>query len=405
MTCVVFGVTGGIAAYKAVEVVRRLAERGIDVRVVMTEHATRLVGPDTFRAVSGNPVAIRLFDAPGPPMEHISLARAADLVVVAPATANILAKMAHGLADDLLSTTLLATRAPLLVAPAMNREMYRHPATQENLRTLRERGVHVVGPESGSLACGEEGEGRMAEPARIVEEVLRILGSEGDLDGHRVLVTAGGTREPLDPVRFISNRSSGKMGYALAETAREMGAEVILVSGPTHLPAPRGVEMVMVETAEEMCREVLSRSDRCSVVVMAAAVADFTPARKSGEKIKREGREGLTVELVSTPDILAELCRKRRAGQVLVGFAAETGDLLERARKKLADKGVDLLVANDVSSPGSGFDSDLNRAVILFRDGRELELDLMPKRELAQRIWSAVAGLLQRGDDQVSGEG
>ncbi|MGQ9475808.1 MAG: bifunctional phosphopantothenoylcysteine decarboxylase/phosphopantothenate--cysteine ligase CoaBC [Actinomycetota bacterium] len=405
MACIVFGVTGGIAAYKAVEVVRRLAERGIDVRVVMTEHATRLVGPDTFRAVSGNPVATRLFNAPGPPMEHISLARAADLVVVAPATANILAKMAHGLADDLLSTTLLATRAPVLVAPAMNREMYRHPATQENLRTLRERGVHVVGPESGSLACGEEGEGRMAEPARIVEAALRIIGSEGNLDGHRVLVTAGGTREPLDPVRFISNRSSGKMGYALAETAREMGAEVILVSGPTHLQAPRGVEMVMVETAEEMCREVLSRSDRCSVVVMAAAVADFTPARKSGEKIKREGRVGLTVELVPTPDILAELCRKRRTGQVLVGFAAETGDILEKARKKLVDKGVDLLVANDVSSPESGFDSDLNRAVILFRDGREVELDLMPKRELAQRIWSAVVGLLQRGDDQVSGGG
>jgi len=394
MTCIVFGVSGGIAAYKAVEVVRRLAERGFDVRVVMTEHATRLVGPDTFRAVSGNPVSLRLFDAQGKAMEHISLARAADVVVVAPATANILAKMAHGLADDLLSTTLLATRAPVLVAPAMNREMYRHPATQENLRKLRERGVQVVGPESGPLACGEEGEGRMAEPPAIVEAVLRLLGARGDLSGHRVLVTAGGTREPLDPVRFIGNRSSGKMGYALAETARELGAEVILVSGPTQLQAPPGVERVMVETAEEMRREVIARCTGCSVVAMAAAVADFTPSRRSEEKIKRAGREGLTVELVPTPDILGELRERKPPGQVLVGFAAETGDLLTKARKKMEDKGVDILVANDVSRPGSGFDSDYNQAVILFRDGREMELDLMPKRELALRIWEAVAGLL-----------
>jgi len=394
MTCIVFGVSGGIAAYKAVEVVRRLAERGFDVRVVMTEHATRLVGPDTFRAVSGNPVSLRLFDAQGKAMEHISLARAADVVVVAPATANILAKMAHGLADDLLSTTLLATRAPVLVAPAMNREMYRHPATQENLRKLRERGVQVVGPESGPLACGEEGEGRMAEPPAIVEAVLRLLGARGDLSGHRVLVTAGGTREPLDPVRFIGNRSSGKMGYALAETARELGAEVILVSGPTQLQAPPGVERVMVETAEEMRREVIARCTGCSVVAMAAAVADFTPSRRSEEKIKRAVREGLTVELVPTPDILGELRERKPPGQVLVGFAAETGDLLTKARKKMEDKGVDSLVANDVSRPGSGFDSDYNQAVILFRDGREMELDLMPKRELALRIWEAVAGLL-----------
>lgn len=402
MTCVVFGVTGGIAAYKAVEVVRRLAERGLDVRVIMTEHATRLVGPDTFRAVSGNPVSLRLFDAPGPAMEHISLARAADLVVVAPATANMLAKMAYGLADDLLSTTLLATRAPILVAPAMNREMYRHPATQENLRRLRERGVHVVGPESGVLACGEEGEGRMADPPAIVEAALRILGLRGDLSGHRVLVTAGGTREPLDPVRFIGNRSSGKMGYALAETARELGAEVLLVSGPTHLPAPPGVERIMVETAEDMRREVLSRFADYSAVVMAAAVADFTPARKSEEKIKRSGREGLTVELVPTPDILGELCARRSPGQVLVGFAAETGDLLRKARKKLDEKGVDILVANDVSRPESGFDSDLNQAVILFRDGRKEELDIMPKRDLALRIWEAVVGMLGRTGGQVS---
>jgi len=393
MDCIVFGVSGGIAAYKAVEAVRQLVLRGYQVKVVMTEHATWLVGPETFRAVSGQPVAVRLFDGAGSPMEHISLARAADLVVVAPATANLLAKMAHGLADDLLSTTLLATRAPILAAPAMNREMYRHPATQANLRILRERGVHLIGPESGPLACGEEGEGRMAEPSRIVEEALRILGISANLEGMRVLVTAGGTREPLDPVRFIGNRSSGKMGYALAEVARRMGAEVVLVSGPTHLEPPSGVETVQVETAEEMRREVLERSGQCAAVVMAAAVADFRPASPAEEKIKRKGRAGLTLELVPTADILAELVAAKKPGQILVGFAAETGDLERKARAKLEEKGVDLLVANDVSTPGSGFDSDYNRAVLLYPDGRTLRLDLMPKRDLAVRIWEAVVEL------------
>ncbi|MBC7246657.1 MAG: bifunctional phosphopantothenoylcysteine decarboxylase/phosphopantothenate--cysteine ligase CoaBC [Actinobacteria bacterium] len=395
MNRIVFGVTGGIAAYKAVDAVRQLVLRGCDVRVIMTEHATRLVGPETFRAVSGNPVAVSLFDAEGKPIEHIYLARNADLVIVAPATANLLAKMAHGIADDLLSTTLLATRAPVLVAPAMNTAMYRHPATQENLRKLRERGVRVVGPESGDLACGEEGEGRMAEPARIVEAAMEVFALAGDLAGRRVLVTAGGTREPLDPVRFIGNRSSGKMGYALAAAAKRMGAEVVLVSGPTYLEPPVGVEVVRVETAADMRDAVMSRAAACHAVVMAAAVADFTPRERSGEKIKRGGKNSLTLELVRTPDILGELSESRSAGQVLVGFAAETGDLLEHARRKLREKHVDILVANDVSLPGSGFDEDRNMAVLLFRDGEERALDLMPKTELAALIMKEVAELLR----------
>ncbi len=394
MNCIVLGVTGGIAAYKAVEVARQFILLGFDVKVVMTEHATRLVGPATFRAVTGNPVAVSMFADAHSPMQHIALAREADVVVVAPATANVLAKVAHGLADDLLSTTLLATRAPLLVAPAMNLEMWRHPATRANLDTLRSRGVHIVGPESGSLACGEEGEGRMSEPARIVEECVRILGMSSGLAGRRVLVTAGGTREPIDPVRFIGNRSSGKMGYALAAVAKRMGAEVTLVSGPTALEAPRGVEVVRVETAKEMSDEVLALAPRCDVVVMAAAVADFRPASADEEKIKKSGREGLTLELEPTTDILAHLGRARRAGQLLVGFAAETGELRKRAREKLHEKNVDLLVANDVTVAGAGFDADYNRAVLLFADGREIELDLMPKTDLAARVWEAVVEML-----------
>lgn len=394
MACILVGVTGGIAAYKAVELVRLLKARGFTVKVIMTESATRLVGPATFRAVSGNPVALSLWSEAGDPVPHISLAQEADLVIVAPATANILAKMAHGLADDLLSTTLLATRAPVMVAPAMNDRMYRHPATQANILELKRRGVQVAGPASGALACGEEGEGRMLEPLQIVEAALDILGLEGKLAGVKVLVTAAGTRERIDPVRFIANRSSGKMGYSLAEAARNLGAEVTLVSGPTYLEAPEGVDLVGVESAEEMRREVEKRAPSCRVVVMAAAVADFTPRKESGQKIKKEGREGLTLELVPTADILKELGEGKPPGQLLVGFAAETEELRENAKAKMAEKNVDLMVANDVSAPGSGFDSDYNRAVLIYRDGKEEELDLMPKREMAARIWRAVAQLL-----------
>jgi phosphopantothenoylcysteine decarboxylase/phosphopantothenate--cysteine ligase len=395
MNTVVLGVSGGIAAYKAVDVARQFTLLGFDVKVLMSEHATSLVGPATFRAITGNPVAVAMFADTADPIQHITLAREADIIVVAPATANILAKMAHGLADDLLSTTLLATRSPILVAPAMNLEMWRHPATLSNLEELRRRGVYIVGPESGSLACGEEGEGRMSEPAHIVESAVEILGMKAGLSGKRVLVTAGGTREPIDPVRYVGNRSSGKMGYALAAAARRMGASVILVSAPTGLEAPRGVDMVWVETAREMWSEVSARAPECCAVVMAAAVADFTPAMKSGEKIKKEGRDGLTVELEPTQDILKHLASARKPGQVLVGFAAETGELIQRAQDKLRDKSVDLLVANDVTAPGSGFDSDNNQATLLFADGRVVELDLMPKFDLAARVWEAVLELLQ----------
>lgn len=395
MNCILLGVTGGIAAYKAVEVARRLKLLGFEVKVAMTEHASRLVGPETFRAVTGNPVGLSLFAGAGEPMQHINLAREADMVIVAPATANIIAKMAHGLADDLLSTTLLATRSPLLVAPAMNLEMWRHPAVRSNLEVLEKRGVHIVGPESGSLACGEEGEGRMSEPDSIVAAAVEILGVAGSLSGRRVLVTAGGTREPIDPVRYIGNRSSGRMGYALAAAARRMGADVTLISGPAALEEPPGVDVVRVDTAEEMGKEVKARAPACSVVIMAAAVADFTPARRSGEKIKRSGRDGLTVELQPTEDILKRLAGERRPGQILVGFAAETGELKQRARDKLREKGVDLIVANDVSAPGSGFDSAYNRAVLLFADGAERELDLMPKTDLAVCILEAVLELLE----------
>ncbi len=395
MNCILLGVTGGIAAYKAADLARQFVMRGFVVKVVMTEHATRLVGPATFRAITGNPVATSMFAQGAAPVQHISLAREADLVVVAPATANVLAKMANGLADDLLSTVLLATRAPVLVAPAMNPDMYRHPAAQANLEELRRRGIGVVGPESGPVACGEAGEGRMSEPARILEAALEVLGLRGRLSGWKVLVTAGGTREAIDPVRYIGNRSSGKMGYALASAARRMGAQVTLISGPTHLEAPRGVELIAVETAEEMWNEVNARAPQHAAVVMAAAVADFTPVAKGGEKIRKKGREGLTLELVSTRDILGQLGKDKKRGQVLVGFAAETGEVVDRAREKLHDKGADMMVANDVALPGSGFDAENNRAVLLFADGRIVELDLMPKAELAVRIWEETAALLE----------
>ncbi|OFW59716.1 MAG: hypothetical protein A2W01_08075 [Candidatus Solincola sediminis] len=396
MSCIVVGVTGGIAAYKAVEIVRQLNLLGFQVKVIMTEHATRLVGPATFRAISGNPVALSLFEEEFGAMQHISLSHEADLIIVAPATANILAKMANGLADDLLSTTLLASRAPVLAAPAMNDYMYAHPATEANLKILKQRGVQIVGPGCGFLACGGKGEGRMAEPSEIVDAALEILGLYRKLDGVNVLVASGGTREPIDPVRFIGNRSSGKMGYALAEAAKGMGAEVLLISAPTTMEQPIGVERVMVETAEEMEKEVKTRAPHCKAIVMAAAVADFTPIEISGKKIKKLEKGGLYLELKHTPDILKELGENKPVGQILVGFAAETEDLLEHARQKLKGKNLDLIVANDVSREDSGFESDYNKAFLLFRDGREVELSLMPKRDLASLIWLEIAGLLER---------
>ncbi len=383
--CVVLGVTGGIAAYKAADLARRLSKSGYRIKTVMTENATRFVTPLTFESVTGEEVATSLFREGLKPMYHISLAQEADLVVVAPATANIIAKMAAGIADDLLSTTLLSTRAPILLAPAMNSTMYLHPATQANLSVLRGRGVRIIGPGSGLLACGEEGEGRMADPEEIMAAVSEELEGRQALHGIRVLVTAGGTREPLDAVRFLGNRSSGKMGFAIAEAARQEGAQVVLVSGPTWLEPPCGVEYIPVETARQMHDVVLDRAKDAEVVVKAAAVADFRPVHTQVGKVKKD-QAGLVLELERTPDILAELGAVKRPGQVLVGFSAETETVVENALDKLRRKNLDLIVANDVSRSDAGFAVETNQAVIISADGATQELPLMTKAELAREI-------------------
>jgi phosphopantothenoylcysteine decarboxylase/phosphopantothenate--cysteine ligase len=395
---ILLGVTGGIAAYKAVELLRLLKKDGADVTVVMTENAKRFVGPATFQALSGRPVADDLWAwRPGMPIEHLALAHAADLALVAPATANTLAKMAAGIADDLLGTLLLAVNAPVLVAPAMNTRMILHPATQANLATLAARGVHIVPAESGALAAEEAGFGRLAAVETIHARVRELLLAPRDLAGRRVLVTAGPTREALDPVRFFSNRSSGKMGLAVAAAARNRGAEVTLVAGPIALPAPAGVDLVRVVTAEQMRQAVLGHVAAADVVVMAAAVADYRPSAPRSEKIKKGGQGRLVVELEPTPDILAEL-GARRGPQVLVGFAAETGDPAAAARRKLTQKNLDLVVANDVTSPGAGFDVDTNQVEIFTRDGRHVAVPLAPKARVAQLILDEVVAVLTRRD-------
>ncbi|MGB9724222.1 MAG: bifunctional phosphopantothenoylcysteine decarboxylase/phosphopantothenate--cysteine ligase CoaBC [Chloroflexia bacterium] len=390
---VVLGVTGGIAAYKAADLASKLVQAGAAVDVVMTEAATHFVGPLTFQALTGRPVHLdpfRLLEQTE--MPHLSLAQRAHVLVIAPATANTLAKLAHGIADNLLCAVALATRAPLVLAPAMDTDMWEHPATQENLETLRRRGAWIVGPGEGRLASGRIGRGRMAEVPEILGTIRRVLGREGPLSGKRVLVTAGGTQEPLDPVRYIGNRSSGKMGYALAQTALDRGAAVTLVTAPTALPTPVGAERVEVRTAEEMRAAVLAALPQCDILVMAAAVADFRPAEVSGQKIKK-GKAGLTLHLERTPDILAEVAAEReRSGRpaLVIGFAAETEDLLRNARAKLEGKRLDLIVANDVSSPDSGFGVDTNRVVLLDRYGLEQALPLLPKEEVAGRVWEWV---------------
>jgi phosphopantothenoylcysteine decarboxylase/phosphopantothenate--cysteine ligase len=391
---VLLGVTGGIAAYKAVELLRLLRKNGADVTVVMTANAKRFVGTATFQALSGRPVADDLWACnPALPIEHLALAEAAELVIVAPATANALAKMAAGIADDLLGTLLLAATSPVLVAPAMNTRMLQHPATQANLATLAARGVHVLPPESGALAAEEAGAGRLPAPATILERARALLAGARDLAGRRVLVTAGPTRERLDPVRFFSNRSSGKMGIAVAAAAHRRGAEVTLVAGPIAVPPPAGVETVRVVTAEEMRAAVLARRADADVVVMAAAVADYRPVEPRPEKIKKAGRGRLSVELEPTPDILAEL-GALGGGALLVGFAAETGEPSAAALRKLAEKNLDLVVANDVTAPGAGFDTDTNQVEIFARDGRRIPVPLAPKDRVAERILDEVAALL-----------
>ena len=390
---IVLGVSGGIAAYKACDLVSRLKKRGAQVRVVLTKHACEFVPPLTFETLSGNPAYTDAFDRKFE-IEHVALAKWADAMVVAPATANALAKMAAGIADDLLTTTLLAVTAPVVAAPAMNAAMWRHPATRANAALLRSRGVRFVGPASGHLACGDDDVGRMSEPEAIVE-ALEALFAEGgrsgaarDLSGRRILVTAGPTVERIDPVRFITNRSTGKMGYAIAAAAARRGAEVVLVSGPVSLPCPDGVERVSVESSRELCDAVLGRAGDCDAVIQAAAPADFTPATFSETKIKKTG-EGMALELRPTTDIAAALGARKRPGQVLVAFAAETNDLIDNARGKLARKNADLVVANDVTRPGAGFGADTNIVSLVTRDSAR-ELPVMPKSEVADAILDEV---------------
>jgi phosphopantothenoylcysteine decarboxylase/phosphopantothenate--cysteine ligase len=408
---VTVGVCGGIAAYKSVELVRLLQDAGFDPHVVMTEGAEEFVRPLTFEAISGHKVITGLWGegagvgtAAGAEdgvssVEHIQEAQTTRLLIVAPATANTLAKFAHGLADDFLSTMFLATTAPVIVAPAMNVKMWEHPATRANVETLRARGVRVIEPGSGYLACGMVGGGRLAEPeiiAGVVAEVLGLGRGAGlDLAGKTVLVTAGGTREAIDPVRFIGNRSSGRMGYAMAVAARDRGAKVILISAATGLACPEGLEMVPVVSAAEMRDAVMGRLAEASVVVMAAAVSDYRVRDVAAQKMKREGAPGMVLELESTEDILQEVVARRKAGTLVVGFAAETEDVLANGRAKLARKGVDALVVNDVSGEGVGFDSERNAGSFLTREG-EVAFPEMSKEEMAGRILDEVLRLRVR---------
>jgi phosphopantothenoylcysteine decarboxylase / phosphopantothenate---cysteine ligase len=387
----ILGVTGSIAAYKAVYLLRELGRLGAGVTVCLSEHAREFVGPLTFRTLSGRPILTNLFDPKSPDaVEHVALAERCDAVVVAPATANLLAKAAHGVADDFLTTLLLAARAPVLMVPAMDGGMWEHPAVVANVTTLRGRGVTVLEPDSGALASGLSGKGRFPEISDIVEALHRVLTPVRDFAGDRVLVTAGPTREPIDPVRYISNRSSGKMGYGLAVAALRRGAAVTLISGPTALIPPAGAVFVPVQTAEEMREAVLHHLENATIVVKAAAVADYRARHAASAKIK--GKHDLTLELTPNADILAEVAA-RRTGAFVVGFAAETNDVAANARAKLEAKGIDLLVANDVSRSGIGFDADDNEVLLLDRWGGARPLPRMPKTAVADAILSHVLAL------------
>ncbi len=384
---IVLGVTGGIAVYKAVDLVSRLRKQGCQVRVVMTEHAQQFVTPLTFKEISGNQVAVSMWSSNQEfNVEHIALANWADAFVVAPATANIIAKMAYGLADDLLSTTLLAAQAPIVVCPAMNTGMYENAATQENIAKLQGRGVTVMPPAVGKLACGTSGAGRLPEPQEIVEFLSAFFAKrEGDLCGLKVLVTAAGTREPIDPVRFVGNRSSGKMGYAVAQMAAERGAEVLLVSGPSALAIPANVKAIKVETTNEMLEACLEAYEAADIVIKAAAVADYRPRDVADQKIKKKTDDALTVVMDKNPDILKTL-GAQKTHQVLVGFAAETQNLLENARDKVVKKNLDMIVANDVTAAGAGFNADTNIVKFLFANGEVRSLEQMPKVDVANCI-------------------
>ncbi len=384
---IVLGVTGGIAVYKAVDLVSRLRKQGAEVRVVMTEHAQQFVTQLTFKEISGNAVAVSMWNANQEfNVEHIALAAWADLFLVAPATANIIAKMAHGIADDLLSTTLLAAQRPIIVCPAMNTGMYENPVTKENIEKLERRGVHIMPPGIGLLACGTSGPGRLPEPQEIVAFVSNFFARRnGDLTGKKVLVTAAGTREPIDPVRFVGNRSSGKMGYAVAECAAARGADVVLVTGPSALQPPDNVQVIAVETTGEMLDACLKEYEYADIVIKAAAVADYRPREVAAQKIKKQNDDGLTIVMDKNPDILKLLGSKKKH-QVLIGFAAETQNLLDNAREKIIKKNLDMIVANDVTAVGAGFNSDTNIVKFLYPDGSVVSLEQMPKQKVAANI-------------------
>jgi phosphopantothenoylcysteine decarboxylase/phosphopantothenate--cysteine ligase len=395
---VALGVTGGIAAYKAAELLRLLQERGLDVQVVMTAGARNFVTPLTFASLSGHKVITDMFGEGGDEpnlesaIEHIAVAQGIDALVIAPATANVMAKMAQGIADDFLTTLCLATKAPIIIAPAMNVNMWENAATQQNLETLRTRGIRVLEPDEGYLACGMVGSGRLASVESIASAVFETLNLRDDLRNERVLISAGPTEEPLDPVRYITNRSSGKMGYALAEACKRRGAAVTLVSGPTRLAVPAGVTVENVRATAEMSDAMFRCLDRATVVLMAAAVVDFAPARTETEKIKK-GDGALTLELKPTLDILTEISRRRKPDQLIVGFAAETSNLLENAAAKVREKGLDLIVANDVTQEGAGFDADTNIVTLIFPGGQVKPLEKMSKLDVANAILDEAIGL------------
>jgi len=389
---IVLGVTGSIAAYKAAEIASQLTQAGAKVNVIMTEEAIQFISPVTFRAITGRPVVTEMFDLASEfSIEHVSLAKSADIVVVAPATANIIAKLAVGMAGDMLCCTVLAVRAPVLIAPAMETNMYTNPVTQGNLAKLKARDFVIIGPATGWLASGKEGLGRLADIKDIIGSICQVLGRSGDLVGKRIVVTAGGTQEPIDPVRYISNRSSGKMGCALAEAARDRGAKVTLITAPTSLPEPVGVDVIQVNTAQEMRQAVVNATSRTDALIMAAAVADYCPAKVAKDKIKK-GKAGLTLELECTPDILGTV----KGNFIKVGFAAESRNLVENATKKLKQKELDFIVANDITATDSGFGTDTNRVTIIDRKGKLDSLPLLPKREVADKVLDRVGVLLPK---------
>ncbi len=394
---ILLGVTGCIGAYKAAEILRGLQKAGASVRVMMTRSATEFVQPLTFEALSGQPVIVEMYDRPNyAVIEHIAVAREAELLLIAPATANVLAKFAHGIADDFLSTVYLSNTNPVLIAPAMNVEMWNHPATQANLQILQARGVQFVDPGSGYQACGEVGVGRLAEPEDIVKKAIELLSTlnsqlSNDLAGEQIVITAGPTVEDLDPVRFITNRSSGKMGYALAEAATSRGASVTLISGPTKLTAPSNVEFVAVRSTREMYDAVMGKMNGSTVFIGCAAVADYRPAQRAAQKIKKNGRQGITIELEATEDIIAAVgAASHGSRRIVVGFAAESESLLSNAASKIKSKNLDFIVANDITRRDAGFDVETNVATVLRRDGSQLALPLQSKRALADAVLDEV---------------